>query len=104
MRHCSASATLKHTEQNRTWSLTRCRAAASRCTSAVSDCSRWNASRCALLGPMPGSRPSSSIRSWIAPSYIGGSEARQAEAADQRLERLHLLLVQVLGRLGGVVQ
>src|SRR3954467_853647 len=25
--------------------------------------------RCALLGPTPGSRPSSSIRSWTAPSY-----------------------------------
>src|SRR5690348_2994488 len=25
--------------------------------------------RCALFGPTPGSRPSSSIRSWTAPSY-----------------------------------
>ena len=34
-----------------------------------SACSRWNAIRCALLGPTPGSRPSSSIRSWTTPSY-----------------------------------
>src|ERR1035437_5961328 len=26
--------------------------------------------RCALLGPTPGNRPSSSIRSWTTPSYI----------------------------------
>ena len=30
---------------------------------------RWNASRCADFGPIPGSRESSSIRSWIGPSY-----------------------------------
>src|SRR5436305_1189191 len=29
----------------------------------------WNAMRCALFGPIPGNRPSSSIRSWMAPSY-----------------------------------
>src|SRR5215218_6612497 len=52
--------------------------------------------RCALLGPTPGSRPSSSMRSWTAPSYTvllhrrtavrrpGGSEAGQAQAAGHR--------------------
>src|SRR5665811_806908 len=29
--------------------------------------------RCALLGPTPGSRPSSSIRSWTTPSYTSVS-------------------------------
>src|SRR5699024_11598353 len=52
--------------------------------SAGSTVSRWKAIRWALLGPMPGSRPSSSIRSWTGPSYIPfppDSEAGQAEPA-----------------------
>ena len=44
--------------------------------------------RWALFGPTPGSRPSSSIRSWTAPSYMRtASEARQAEAAAQARRR-----------------
>ena len=69
MRHCSSSATLPQTAQNRTLSLTSVSASTSRSTSAGSACSRWKAIRCALLGPTPGSRPSSSIRSWTTPSY-----------------------------------
>ena len=63
--------------------------AASRSTSAGSAASRWNAMRCALLGPTPGSRPSSSIRSWTAPSYtrVRPSEAGQAEAAEPPARR-----------------
>src|SRR6478609_1608995 len=64
-----ASATLKHSSQNRTRALTSVRESTSRSTSAGSACSRWNAIRCALLGPTPGSLPSSSMRSWTAPSY-----------------------------------
>src|SRR3954470_13029025 len=93
MRHCSPSATLKQVTQKRTSACTRCSAATSRPTSADSAASRWNAMRCALLGPTPGSRPSSSMRSWTAPSYTvllrqgsavrrpGGSEAGQTHAA-----------------------
>ena len=55
--------------QNRTLSLTSSSTWASRRTSAGSAASRWNAIRCALLGPTPGSRPSSSMRSWTTPSY-----------------------------------
>ena len=54
--------------------------------------------RCALLGPTPGSRPSSSIRSWTAPSYIGcsGRSAGRAgrgrrQPAEAAGERAHLL-------------
>src|SRR3712207_4419420 len=95
IRHCSPSATLKQVTQKRTSACTRCSAATSRPTSADSAASRWKAMRCALLGPTPGSRPSSSMRSWTAPSYTvllregrrcvvpGGSEAGQAQAATQ---------------------
>ncbi len=38
--------------------------------------------RCALFGPTPGSRPSSSIRSWTAPSYMPA--ARRSEAGQPR--------------------
>src|SRR5262245_59836803 len=66
----------------------------------------WKAKRCALFGPMPGSRPNSSMRSCIAPSYIG-SEAWQAQAAAQAThataDRAHLLLGELANRLGDVV-
>src|SRR5262245_13204905 len=48
--------------------------------------------RCALFGPTPGSRPSSSIRSWRAPSYT--SEAGQSHGAEATREGAHLLLGQ----------
>src|SRR3978361_689924 len=93
IRHCSPSATLKQVTQNRTSASTRCSAATSRTTSADSAASRWKAMRCALLGPTPGRRPSSSMRSWTAPSYTvllrggptvrrpGGEEARRTQTA-----------------------
>src|SRR5690606_21166908 len=101
IRHRSDSATLKQVAQNRTNSFTRVSAAASRVTSVGSADSTWNAMRCALLGPIPGSRPSSSMRSWIAPSYITGSERQAAEAAGQRP---HLLLGERAHRLRRVAQ
>src|SRR3954454_8534098 len=54
--------------------------------------------RCAPLGPTPGRRPSSSIRSWTAPSYTG-SETRQAQPAG---ERTHPVLSEIGGRTRGV--
>jgi hypothetical protein len=45
-------------------------AAASRFASAGSAFTSQNASRCADFGPTPGSLASSSISSWIGPSYI----------------------------------
>src|SRR6476661_4454230 len=69
IRHCSDSATLPQVSQNRTLALTSVSTSTRRLTSMASACSRWNAMRWALLGPTPGSRPSSSIRSWTTPSY-----------------------------------
>src|SRR4051794_41762059 len=89
IRHCSPSATLKQVVQKRTSACTRCSAATSRLTSALSAASRWNAMRCALFGPTPGNRPSSSMRSWTAPSYIDGLQPRQAETAEAVTEPAH---------------
>src|SRR4051794_37936655 len=82
MRHCSSSDTLKQIEQNRTRCLTSSSTSASRRTSLGSACNRWNAIRCAPLGPTPGRRPSSSMRSWTMPSYNSGvlGEAESAGA------------------------
>ena len=57
IRHRSASDTLKQTAQNFTRALTSTSTSARRRTSTGSAWSRWNAIRCALLGPTPGSRP-----------------------------------------------
>src|SRR3712207_5331086 len=96
IRHCSSSETLKQTEQNRTLALTSTRTSASRRTSAGSACSRWKAMRWAPFGPTPGSRPSSSMRSWTTPSYNSGPleaelprrrvAGQSAEAPGQRTE------------------
>src|SRR4051794_38795173 len=83
--------------QNFTFALTSISTSARRRTSVGSAESRWKAMRCALLGPTPGSRPSSSMRSWTAPSYT--SDARQAEAAGQRA---HLLLGELRRGASGV--
>src|SRR4051812_49880652 len=111
MRHCSASATLKQVTQKRTSCCTRVSAATSRVTSADSAASRWKAIRWALFGPTPGRRPSSSIRSWTAPSYtvcpLRPSEAGEAEApaaTEPAGERAHGALGELVGRALGVVQ
>src|SRR6185312_10051957 len=96
----------------------RCRAATSRPTSVLSAASRWKAMRWALLGPTPGSRPSSSMRSWTAPSYTvipsqkvagsgagGGLEARQSQAtaaAETAGQRAHRLRGELVGGALGV--
>src|SRR4051794_3414206 len=89
IRQMSASETLPQIVQNLTSFLTRMRTAASRSTSVSSAASRWNAMRWALFGPTPGSRPSSSMRSWTAPSYIDGLQTRQAETAEAITEPAH---------------
>src|ERR1700723_3336839 len=55
--------------------------------------------RCALLGPIPGSLPSSSIRSWTGPSNIWlRSGLRHAQRADdQVLQRIDVIGVDDLG-------
>ena len=57
--------------------------------------------RCALFGPTPGSRPSSSMRSWTTPSYTAVLHAPagrgRRHAAEALGERAHRLLLQ-LGR------
>src|SRR3954452_14145184 len=105
MRHCSSSATLPQMVQNRTLSLTSVRADTRRRTSTGSAARRWKAIRCALLGPTPGSRPSSSMRSWTAPSYmrvlsrvLARLQAGQAQAAQPAAERTHLLLGELAHR------
>src|SRR5580765_7409368 len=84
IRHWSPSATLPHVSQKRTRALTSVRASTRRLTSTASAWSRWNAMRWALLGPTPGSRPSSSIRSWTTPSYTRGAYALQVTVVSRR--------------------
>lgn len=67
----SSCATFPHTAQKRTLSFTSSRECARRRTSVGSAWRMWKAIRCALLGPTPGSLPSSSMRSWTTPSYNG---------------------------------
>src|SRR3954453_12401718 len=106
IRHWLSSETLKQISQNLTVSLTFLSMAARRMTSSGSAARMWKASRWALFGPIPGSRPSSSIRSWIGPSYMAavrnGSEGKAGDAAAQTAgtagDRAELLFLQ----LGGV--
>ena len=61
--------------------------------------------RCALLGPTPGSRPSSSIRSWTAPSYITCAVRQPGRSAGSPAppdERAHLGLGEFRRRAVGV--
>src|SRR5947209_16990763 len=44
----------------------------------------WNAMRWALFGPMLGSRPSPSIRSWTTPSYTSGTALRMMRSGAPR--------------------
>jgi hypothetical protein len=69
MEQRSCSVTLPQTSQNRTFVRTSTSSSDSRVVSYVSVCRMWNAMRCADFGPMPGSRPNSSISSWTIPSY-----------------------------------
>src|SRR5689334_553861 len=84
MRHRSSSETFPHTAQNFTPSRTLFSTAVNRSMSGGSTDNRWNAMRCALFGPMPGSLPSSSIRSWTGPSNTWQSQP--AHPACQRPE------------------
>src|SRR5215207_5705331 len=71
--HSSSSVTLKQRLQNRTRSLASVIADASRATSSAGTLRRWKAIRCADFGPMPGSRPSSSISVWTGGEYALGT-------------------------------
>ena len=75
------SAMLKQRRHHDTRSLTTVMAWASRRASSDGSLSRWKAMRWADLGPTPGRRPSSSIRSWTGAAYISRSAA-----AEQPLE------------------
>src|SRR5699024_3198835 len=79
MRQRSSAETFPQISQKRTVSLTWTSTSASRRTPASSASSRWNAIRCADLGPMPGSLPSSSMRSWTMPSYTGPTVVVRAD-------------------------
>src|SRR5262249_34297353 len=103
IRQRSSSETLPHTAQNRTPSRTFANTAVSRSISGGSTDNRWKAMRWALLGPIPGSLPSSSIKSWTGPSNMpvrksevypswrrrwGGWRRGAAHAAGQRSQPL----------------
>src|SRR3954465_15877101 len=90
-RHSSCSLTLPQIRQKRTLSFTSVSAETSRRTSTGSAESRWKAMRWALFGPTPGRRPSSSIRSWTAPSYtvLQPREPEPAATAEATRERAH---------------
>src|SRR3954452_10455838 len=64
MRQRGSSARLKQISHGRIFSLTSRMASASAVASSGSTRSRWNASRCAVRWPMPGSLPSSVTRRW----------------------------------------
>src|SRR4051794_15094737 len=101
MEHSPPSATLKQRSQNDTRSFTSVMARASRLASSFDSFSRWKAMRWADLGPTPGRRPSSSMRSWTGPAYTGLLAAEQAAQAAE-LAHGRLLELQHLG--GGVVE
>src|SRR6478609_6725963 len=87
IRQRSSSETLPHTAQNFTPSRTLPNTAVNLSMSGGSTDSRWNAIRCALFGPIPGSLPSSSIRSWTGPSNKSDSwQSQVAHPAGQRAE------------------
>ena len=67
--------TLKHRAQKRTLALASVIALARRATSSAGTLRRWKAIRCADFGPMPGSRPSSSISAWTGGEYALATSA-----------------------------
>src|SRR5581483_11254055 len=107
IRQRSPSATLPHSLQKKIRSLACRMASARRLASSAGAFTRWKARRCADFGPIPGSRESSSIRSWIGPSYTSGlalSARLRAELGGQAGERLLLrqrrVVLHGLGRAG----
>jgi hypothetical protein len=69
---------LKHRSQNRTCAFASVIARAKRSTSFSSVFNRWNAMRCALFGPTPGSLPSASINACIGAVYAEAMSVRGA--------------------------
>src|SRR4051794_38069140 len=111
--HSGPSEMLKHRPQNVIRSFTSVMDRASRTASSFGSFSRWNAIRCADFGPTPGSRPSSSIRSWTGPAYkqfLRGSGDRRSSTAEQaaqpatQAEATHGLLVEIVDLGQGVVE
>src|SRR5919107_411281 len=66
--------------QNATRSLASAIAVLRRRASSRDSFSRWKAMRWADFGPMPGSRPSSSMRSWTGPAYTAVRSTAQQPA------------------------
>src|SRR5205807_2189551 len=113
MEHCGPSEMLKQRAQKVMRSFTSVMERASRTASSFGSFRRWNAMRWADFGPTPGSRPSSSIRSWTGPAYKpllrgsgagGASTAEQPAEAATHAEATHGLLVDVVDLGQGVVQ
>src|SRR3954470_23013191 len=90
--HSVSSVRLKHSVQKPTRSLTTRIASASASASSGGTRSRWNASRCAVRCPTPGSRASCVTSA----STAGESklEAREPEPAEPARDRSHALLLQ----------
>src|SRR5215204_5051619 len=84
--HSSPSAKLKHRRHQLTRSFASTIARARRLASSGALFSRKNAMRCADLGPMPGSRPSSSTRVCTGPSKGDATFASAERAAETRAE------------------
>src|SRR3954454_10964173 len=97
----SVSVMLLHTEQYVTRSLTSRSASMRRSVSSRGVFSRWNASRCALFGPMPGRRTSSSMRR-VRGSGSANLHSRQLHA--RRQHSAHLARRLFVGLAMGVVQ
>src|SRR5204862_6440092 len=91
---------LKQRSHHATRSLASVIERASRAASSLDSLSRWKAMRCADLGPTPGRRPSSSMRSWTGPAYKvrGRASAAGSAAAEQAAKIAHGLLVQLAHR------
>src|SRR4051794_3757076 len=111
--HCGPSEMLKQRVQKVMRSFTSVMERANRTASSFGSFRRWNAMRWADLGPTPGRRPSSSIRSWTGPAYKpllrgsgprGGSTAEEAAEAATHAEATHGLLVELVDLGQGVVQ
>src|SRR3954471_4341480 len=98
IRQRSSSARLKQTWQSPIRSFTSRMASASALASSASARRMWNARRCAVRCPIPGSLPSSVMRRWTGGAYKPGSEP-QAERAQVHAARepAELRLLELLG-------